>query len=390
MSYEKPFAGLKVLDLSQGFAGPYCAELLAQYGAEVIKVEPPEGDWARSLGKVYGDQSSISMAANRGKKSIVLDLKNPEGLAVAKDLAQGCDVFIEGFRPGVCARFGLAYEDVRAFNPGVIYLAVSGFGHDGPYADRPATDTVLQSFSGLMSINRGQDGVPHRVGHYIVDCVTALYAYQALSSALYAKQGQSEGRFIDCSLMQAAAAVQTSLIADYHLEGGIPATNNAPAGSYETQQGYLAITMVKEDHFPQLCLALGAPALAEDPRYVNFASRADNMDTLGPAIQDILMQKPAGEWTDILTAAGLLCQPVAEHGDWYADPHVVATGAVQMMTQPGMGMIPIPQIPGTVAMQPDDPGQQAPGLGQHSREVLHGLGYDQARVDRLMAEGAVR
>ena len=135
-----------MLDLSQGFAGPYCAELLAQHGADVTKVEPPEGDWARSLRKVYGDQSSISMAANRGKKSIIIDLKKKEGLDVAKDLAGCSDVFIEGFRPGVCAKFGLAYDDIRQFNSGLIYLSVSGFGQKGPYANRPATDTILQSF----------------------------------------------------------------------------------------------------------------------------------------------------------------------------------------------------------------------------------------------------
>jgi len=389
-SYKKPFLGLKVLDLSQGFAGPYCAELLSQYGADVTKVEPPEGDWGRSLGIVYGDQSTISMTANRGKKSIVLDLKSQGGLAVAKDLARQCDVFIEGFRPGVCARFGLAYDDVRAINPGVIYLAISGFGHQGPHANRPATDTVLQSFSGLMSINRGRDEFPHRVGHYIIDCVTALYAYQALSSALYARRDMDEGRFIDCSLMQAAAALQTSKIADYHLEGGLPAENNSPAGSYDTQDGYIAITLVKEEHFPQLCLALGHPTLADDPRYRNFASRAANMDSLGPAIQEILLQHTAAEWAERLSAAGVLCNTVAQYGDWLADGHVVATTAFQMMNQPGMGQVPLAQIPGTVPIDPDDPNQRAPDLGQHSRQILDGLGYDDDRIAALMAEGAVR
>jgi len=390
MSYEKPFAGLKVLDLSQGFAGPYCTGLLAQYGATVTKVEPPQGDWGRNLGIVYGEQSTISMTANRGKKSIVLDLKSPGGLAVAQDLARDCDVFVEGFRPGVCARFGLAYDDVFKINPGVIYLAVSGFGQEGPNSGEPATDTVVQASSGLMSINRGKDEISHRVGHYIVDCITALYAYQALSSALYAKRDEAEGRFIDCSLMQAAAAVQTSKIADYHLEGGLPAENNSPAGSYDTQDGYLAVTLVKEEHFPQLCLALGQPNLADDPRYSDFANRAAHMDSLGPAIQEILLQHTAVEWTQRLRAGGVLCHPVADYGDWLADPHVVATKAFQMMPQPGMGTVPLAQIPGTVPIDPDDPGQQPPGLGQHSTQVLAGLGYDPERIAALIAEGAVR
>ncbi len=390
MSYEKPFAGLKVLDLSQGFAGPYCAELLAQYGADITKVEPPEGDWARNLGIVYGDQSTIHMTANRGKKSIVLDLKSPGGLAVAHDLARQCDVFMEGFRPGVCARFGLAYDDIYKVNPGVIYLAVSGFGQTGPYDREPATDTVIQAFSGLMSINRGLDEFPHRVGHYIIDCVTALYAYQALSTALYARRDLEEGRFIDCSLMQAAAALQTSKIADYHLEGGIPAENNSPAGSYDTQDGYLAITLVKEEQFPQLCLALGQPTLADDPRYKDFASRAANLDSLRPAIQEILLRDTAAGWAERLRAGGVLCHPVADYGDWMADPQAVATAAFQMMAQPGMGIVPLAQIPGTAPIDPDDPGQQAPTLGQHSRQVLDQMGYDEAKIAALLAAGAVR
>lgn len=390
MSYEKPFDGLKVLDMSQGYAGPYCAALLAQYGADITKVEPPEGDWARGLGAVYGDHSTISMTANRGKKSIALDLKNPGGLSVAQDLAANCDVFIEGFRPGVCARFGLGYEDVRKVNPGVIYLSVSGYGQEGPYAGEPATDTVVQAFSGLMSINRGNDELPHRVNHFIIDCVTALYAYQALSTALYARRDAAEGRLIDCSLMQAAAALQTSKIADFHLEGGISASNNAPAGCYNTQDGFIAVTLVKEEQYKQLCLALGQPALADDPRYQDFAGRAQNMDSLGPAVQEILLQHTTAEWAARFKDAGVLAHAVADYGDWMADPHVVATKAFQTMAQPGMGMVPLAQIPGTAPIDPDDPGQQAPTLGQHGRRILSDLGYDDGKIDQLAAAGAVR
>ncbi len=390
MSYEKPFSGLKVLDVSQGFAGPYCAGLLAQYGADITKVEPPEGDWGRGLGLVYGDHSTISMTANRGKKSIVLDLKSDGGLAVAQDLAARCDVLIEGFRPGVCARFGLGYDDVRQVNPGVIYLSISGFGQEGPYAGEAATDTVLQAFSGLMSINKGNDEIPHRFGHYIVDCVTALYAYQALSSALYARRDQPEGRLIDCSLMTAAAALQTSKIADYHLEEGPPAANNAPAGSYNTLDGFIAVTLVKEEQYKQLCLALGQPALADDPRYRDFASRAAHMDSLGPTVQEILLQQTTAEWMARFKEAQVLSHPVADYGDWLADPHVVATQAFQMMAQPGMPSVPLAQIPGTAPIDPDDPGQQAPMLGQHSRQVLADLGYDEGKIEALAAAGAVR
>ena len=389
MSYDYPFAGLRVLDLSQGYAGPYCAALLSLYGAEVIKVEPAAGDWARGLGPTYGDQTAISLAANRGKKSIVLDLKSEGGRAVARDLAARSDVFIEGFRPGVCARFGLSYDDVRTLNPGVIYLAVSGYGHQGPYADRPCTDTVAQAFSGLMSINSGGDGVPHRVGHYIIDCVTALYAYQALSTALYARRDRPEGRFIDCNLMQAAAALQASRITEVGLEGVAAESLNAPAGTYHTSDGFLAITLVKEEHFGLLCRTLDLPELADDPRYTNFADRGTHMDILGPLLQQRLARETTEVWAEKLRAAGLLAVPVLSHGDWLNDPHVRAIGACKTIPQPGLGPMAMPEVPGTAAIRPDDPRQAAPALGQHGREVLTGLGYDEGRIRAVAADGAV-
>jgi crotonobetainyl-CoA:carnitine CoA-transferase CaiB-like acyl-CoA transferase len=163
MSYDAPFAGLKVVDLSQGIAGPYAAMLLAQYGADVIKVEPPEGDWARGLGKRYGDMTAFAIAANLGKRSIVLDLKTVEDRQILRRLVATADVFMESFRPGVAARLGFGYPDVESINPRMIYLSVSGFGQTGPDAERPAVDTVFQAFTGLMSVNRGLDGIPHRV-----------------------------------------------------------------------------------------------------------------------------------------------------------------------------------------------------------------------------------
>ena len=163
MSYERAFAGLRIIDLSQGVAGPYCAMLAAQHGAEVIKVEPPSGDWSRGIGERFGDQSALSVAANRGKRSIVVDLKVAAGLELIRRLTASADIFIESFRPGVAERLGLGYDVVRAENAGLLYLSVSGYGQSGPYAKRPLTDTVAQAFSGLMSANLGNDGEPHRV-----------------------------------------------------------------------------------------------------------------------------------------------------------------------------------------------------------------------------------
>ena len=174
MSYEAPYAGIKVVDLSQGIAGPYAAMLLAQQGAEVIKVEPPDGDWARILGRRYGDHTAFSIAGNLGKRSLSVDLKTDEGRKLVQALAAKADVFIEGFRPGVATRLGLGWDELSAANPGLIYLSVSGFGQSGPSRDRPAMDPVLQAFTGMMESNKGKDGVPNRVSFIPVDMCTAL------------------------------------------------------------------------------------------------------------------------------------------------------------------------------------------------------------------------
>lgn len=390
MSYERPFAGLRVLDMSQGVAGPYCGMLLAQWGAEVVKLEPPEGDWARQLGTRHGDHSATELSHNRGKKGIVVDLKSPDGLAVARRLAARADVLIESSRPGVAARLGIGYDDVSRGNPDVIYLSVSGYGQTGPYADRPCTDTVGQAFSGLMSVNRGNDGEPHRVGLIIVDEITALYAFQAVSAALYARRDVGHGRFIDVSLMQAAAALQASKIAEHHLEGGEARVLNAPAGSYRTRDGWIAVTLVREAHFRDLCTAMGRPELADDPRFASFQSRAEHIDALMPVVRDVLAQDTTDGWLARLGAAGVLCNRINDYGDWLADEHVAAVGAAPMRHQPGLGALPMPRLPGALDLDDGDSRHHAPALGGDGRAVLADLGYAEAEISALAESGAVR
>src|SRR6056297_1561158 len=220
MSYEKPYQGLRVVDLSQGIAGPYCAMLLAQYGADVVKVEPLDGDWSRILGKVYGDHTAFSIAGNLGKRSISLDLKSEAGREVVERLVDGADVFMEGFRPGVIDRLGFGYEVVSQLNPGIIYLSISGFSQSGPLSQKPAMDPVLQAFTGFMMENKGMDAIPHRTNPIVVDMSTALYSFQAVSAALYARRDEASGRYIDASLMAAAANLQVVRMMAVYLEKG--------------------------------------------------------------------------------------------------------------------------------------------------------------------------
>jgi crotonobetainyl-CoA:carnitine CoA-transferase CaiB-like acyl-CoA transferase len=227
MNNQGAYAGLRVLDLGQGVAAPYCAMLLAMHGAQVVKLEPPAGDWSRGLGMRYGDQTAMSAHYNRGKRSLALDLKASTAREIAVALATASDIVIEGFRPGVAVRLGLGYDELRARNPRLLYVSVSGFGQEGPYVALPCTDSVAQAFSGLMSVNLGNDGIPHRVGAIIVDTLTGLYAAQAQGVALYARERHGEGRRIEVSLAQCATAILGHKLAEHVLEGGSPRQLNA-------------------------------------------------------------------------------------------------------------------------------------------------------------------
>ena len=282
MSYDAPFAGLKVIDLSQGIAGPYCAMLLAQHGAEVIKVEGiGEGDWARTLGTRYGSHTAFSIIGNLGKKSIAVDLKSAAGKDLVWRLLKGADVFLEGFRPGVIKRLGFDYDSVAAREPRLLYLSISGFGQTGPLSERPAMDPVLQAYTGLMNENRGEDGIPHRVPVIVVDMSTALYAFQALSAALYARRDEARGRYLDVSLMQAATALQSIRLMASHLDGG---TIRA-SGVFQTADGFMTIAVVTDRDWRSLCEAMERPELAGDPRFATLAARTANVAAFYAVLQ---------------------------------------------------------------------------------------------------------
>ena len=391
MSHELPYEGLRVLEFSQGYAAPYCAMMLAQYGAEVIKLEPPRGDWVRGVGKPAGDHTALSIIANIGKKNFALDLKSAAGQALAKRLADESDVVVEAGRPGVAARLGLDYAAVRADNPGVIYVSVSGFGQTGAYIDRPSTDTVLQSFSGMMSANTGpDDGIPHRTGHLSVDHTTGLYAFQAVAAALYARRDSGQGRFIDVSLMASTASLLAHKIADYHLQDGAPRLVNAPTGSYRTKDGWIAFALIREEHWMRLCHALMRDDLATDPLYETFAARAENLATLAPILQKILRQKTTAEWSVLFEQHDLLFNKINDFGDWLADKQVRAARIAPLLTQPHAGPTPIAHIPGTAPLADGEARGQAPLTGAHSREILAQLGLSDAEIERLAAEGVTK
>lgn len=346
MLSDLPLKGILVLDLTQGIAGPYCGRLLAEHGARVIKAEPPGGDWVRALGKGPEGESVHFLYYNLGKESITLDLKSEAGLADAKALAAKADVLLESARPGVTERLGLGFEAVKALNPTITYVSVSGFGQVGPRAQDPLTDAVAQSFSGMISVNHGEDGVPHKIHTTIIDSVTGLYAFQAVSMALFG--GVTEARHIDVSLMQSAAAAMGPKILEFAHLGHTPMLLNPPAGAYATADGWITVTLVKEAHFTALMQAMGLDEINSDPRYGSFADRQKHQDTLKPPIVARMQERTTEDWLARFEGAGVLAGRINDFGEWLAEPQVAATHAADEITVTGEARLPVPRTPGRV------------------------------------------
>jgi crotonobetainyl-CoA:carnitine CoA-transferase CaiB-like acyl-CoA transferase len=388
-THDAPYCGLRVLDFGQGIASPYCAMLLGVYGADVIKVEPPEGDWSRYLGTTYGSHTTLSAVYNRGKRSLCLDMKHKDGVAVAQMLARDCDVLIEGFRPGVAARLGIGYEDLARENPGLIYLSVSGFGQSGPYSKRPGSDSVAQAFSGLVSINVGNDKTPHRVGTTISDVVTGVYAFQAIATTLFARATVGTGRWIDVNLSQSTAALLGHKVAEHILEGGVPRALNVPAGSYQTSDGWMMVTLVNELQYKRLCAAIDRDDLASDPRFADFAGRADTADVLIPQMREIFLTQSTEAWLARLHAADIIAERILNPGEWLRNIHVEATKGAVCQDTPGVGPVYAPRTPGIASLS-EDRLCPAPDVGQDSYAVLVEAGFERGAIDELIKAGAVR
>ena len=380
---DLPYAGITVLDATQGVAGPHAGMLLAQHGADVIKLEPPEGDWGRALGKRYGDFSAYGLIFNRGKRSIALDLKQAEAADAARRLAARADVVLESYRPGVMARFGLDYDSVRRENPDVIYLSVTGYGQTGPYSRQPVTDSIMQAYSGLMSINRDADGVPQRIGIIAIDILTGLYAFQAISAALYKKAMRGGGKYIDCSLMQSALAFQTPKMIEQHLQGEQTEAMGAPLGTFRTRDGFLNVNARRQQHFEALCAMLGRPELATDARFATPDARIAHEGELMPIVRAALAERSTDELTAALTEADILHGRVNTYGDIFADAHAKAVGAIAWMDYPEIGRIPVPPIPGVAPPDADAALAACPRIGEHGRAILAELGLAQDAIERL-------
>jgi crotonobetainyl-CoA:carnitine CoA-transferase CaiB-like acyl-CoA transferase len=391
MSYAAPYAGLKVVDLSQGVAGPYCAMLLAQYGANVIKVEPIEGgDWSRSLGIRYGDQTAYSIPANVGKRSIALDLKQAAGRDVLWRLVHGADVFVQGFRPGVIERLGFGYTAVMEREPRILYVSISGFGQRGPLAERPAMDPVLQAYTGLMAENAGEDGIPHRTPIIAIDMSTGMYTFGAVAAALHAREHLPTGRHIEASLMQAAAGLQVFRMLGADLEGGVARPISPPNGVYKTSDGWISITVVRPFEWEGYCRALDLPALHAEQRFATMDGRTSHAEELNAVLRPLLAATSTADLSARLAAQRVMHEALNSYAEFLRQAHVAESGAVAWLNHPHVPQpMPLANLIGLPPFEDGAARSLAPGRGEHSEAILHEHGFSSQAIAALLSEGVV-
>lgn len=372
MDLSQALAGVRVCDLSQGIAGPHATMLMAQYGADVVKVEPPAGDWGRMLGPTQGEHCVHSWYYNLGKRSVALDLKTAEGKEVLTRLVQTCDIFIESFRPGVAQRLGFGYDQIKALRPDAIYVSISGFGQSGPNSQRGTVDSLMQGFSGMMTMNQTSDGMPQRQNMVAVDVLTGVYAFSAVNAALMGRARTGKGGVLDISLMQAAANFQGAKIAEYHASEGKPQAFYGPVGYLPTSDGGISVSCRRQDHYLAMCEVLRRPDLSGASKFSSIAARVTDHEELMRELANSTANWQTSSLLAALHAAGVLAEKTQTYGQWLEDEHVAATRAFQWIEAGGWGTLPL-VVPVGVANGPLGR-RVAPGIGEHSLEVRAELG----------------
>lgn len=394
-----PLAGIRVLDLSRVLAGPWATMSLADLGADVWKIEHIKGgDDSRAWSvPSYKGVSTYFLCANRGKHSIALDLKSPEGLQIALDLAAKADVVVENFRAGTVERLGIGYEDVRKLNPGIIYCSISGYGQTGPERTRPGYDFIMQAESGLMSITGQADGPPNRLGVAFTDVVAGMVATQSILAALYQRRDSGEGQVIDLALLDSTLNLLINVGSGY-LNGGTEPTRHGnahpsvvPYQLFETQDGSVALAVGNDRMFIDFCeRVINRPALAKDPRFASSHQRALHREILLPAIQEIVATMPSQHWLDACLAADVPAGPVKSVAEALNAPSVLERGVIQTLDHPELGPISLIRAAHGLAAQRVQNPKAPPLLGEDTLAVLRDvLGLDATRIAELAASGII-
>ena len=390
-----PLAGLRIVDFTRVLSGPFCTALLADLGAEVIKVEPPQGDDYRAIGPMRNGESALFNVMNRNKHSVVLDLKLPDAQALARELCATADVVVENFRPGVAEKLGIGYAAVRAINPRVVYASISGFGQTGPAAHRPAYDIVLQAMSGLMEATGSPDGPPTLVGEAVSDVVSGLFASWGVLAALLGRERNGQGTHVDVAMLDATLAFTATSVSRFLFTGRNPVRVgnrhplSAPFGVYAAADGHYVLAVLNNKLFTQLCAVIGQPVLATDPRFATDELRSLNEPALRAAIE---------AWSDALTvdqvvqhleAAAVPTAPIWNVEQALNSPQSQHRGVLQAVDDPQLPGLRLPSQPLQFSAYERAAVQRAPRLGEHTDVTLQRvLGLAAGKVAELRALGA--
>ena len=400
---QRPLSGIRVVGLEQYMAGPYCTMLLADAGADVIKIERPgTGDPRRAM-PPFAERDGKRKAAgfmsyNRNKKSLVLNIRSAGGQEVFRRLAATADVVVENLRPGSMTRLGLGQKEMRAKHPRLIWSIISGFGrlegYRGPYSDRPAFDIVAEAMSGIMNLVGFADKPPSWTIYGMADIYSGQVTAYGIMQALFMRERTGRGQLVDSAMFDNMLALNESMIALYSVAGQSPERgkprNLWPRGAYQTKDGYIAINIPDNILWTRLCAAMGRDDLAADERANSGTARSANSEFLQPVIEGWLGTMTRDEAVETLNGQGIPCGPIYNARDVFADPHVKARGMIMPIEDPEVGSFGFARSVPHMSAAPELPANPAPNLGQHSREILEGLlGYDAGEVDRLVADGVV-
>lgn len=389
----KPLQGIRVLDLSQLLAGPYCTMMLADMGADVIKVEPPNGDPQRGAMRMKPeDEGAAYMAINRNKRGLKIDLSQPEGRAVLLDLIPQCDVLVENFRPGTTTKLGIDFEAVRAINPSMIYATITGFGEHGPYANWPGLDLIAQGMSGLMSITGHPGEAPAKIGVPITDITAGMYCAFAILTAYIGRPSRSGAEHISVSLFSAGVSLGLWESMQYWMTGEVPGPIGsahrlaAPYQALRTEDGYITVGAGTDKLWERFTSTIDRSDLQNDPRFATNADRVAHRTELVDELERTLRTAPTAIWVDKLTAVGMPAGPIYDYRQVLEDPHTAANGMIVTCQHPTAGEVRMLGTPFTMSAPHPAP-THSPLLGQHTDEVLAELGIAGARIAELRERG---
>ena len=393
----QPLEGVVVLDCTQIMAGPFCTLLLADMGADVIKVEKPNGgDDNRRMGPPFiNGRSAAFLAVNRNKRSLVLDLRAAEGQKVFMQMVERADVLVENFRPGAMERLGLGYQQLREARPSLIYCSISGFGQTGPYSQRGGFDLVAQGMSGIMSVTGMPDGTPVKVGVPITDLTAGMYGAYGVLNAYIHRLRTGQGQLVDTSLLEAGLAYTFWESSVYFSTGEVPGPlgsahrMSAPYQAFGTRDGYINIGSANQSTWEALCRAIGREDLLSDARFTANADRKGHERELASILQETFSQETTRHWLDLLEAGGVPSGPIMPLDQVYADPHVRAREMLVEIEDPDLGTLKNIGIPVKLSLTPGRIHSRAPDLGEHSQDVLLQAGYTEEEVARLKEAGVI-